>query len=163
MISWSWWRVKYEPSWTRPTSELIGSISTKAAGWLDGAEVVEIEIENGLQRFSGWRAAACGKLSSQVAYSACRAQFGDGGVQLLRPRSDRGDALVIERADLDGTAGDLLSAFRIDVAQQAHDAHAGAEALLGCGRLASRARISPSVFGPTERPQRWKRSGVRSA
>src|SRR5208282_2567696 len=44
---------------------------------------------------------------------------------------DRGDALVVERADLDGAAGDPLGARRIDAAQQPHDTQAGAETLLG--------------------------------
>jgi hypothetical protein len=39
---------------------------------------------------------------------------------------DRGNALVVERADLDGAAGDSLGARWIDAAQQPHDARAGA-------------------------------------
>jgi hypothetical protein len=44
---------------------------------------------------------------------------------------DRGDALVIERTDLEGAIGDPFGARRIDAAQQPHDPETGAEALLG--------------------------------
>jgi hypothetical protein len=76
---------------------------------------------------------------------------------------DRGDALVIERADLDGAAGDLLSAFRIDAAQQAHDAHAGVEALLGVRPVGEQGEDQPLCVRTHRAPQRWKRWGVQSA
>ena len=44
---------------------------------------------------------------------------------------DRADALVGERADGDGAGSDDLGAFGRDILEQAQDAQAGAEALLG--------------------------------
>src|SRR6516225_545770 len=44
---------------------------------------------------------------------------------------DRGDALVVERADFDGAASDPFGAGRIDAAQQPHDTQTSTEALFG--------------------------------
>ena len=44
---------------------------------------------------------------------------------------NRGDALVVERTNLDGTRGDPLGVGRIKAAQQPHDPQAGTETLFG--------------------------------
>ena len=44
---------------------------------------------------------------------------------------DRGDALVGERADIDGMGGDLFDTFSIETAKEPQHAETGAKALLG--------------------------------
>ena len=70
---------------------------------------------------------------------------------------DGGEALVGERADRDGPGRDGFRPGGIEPAEQPQDPEAGAEALLGMGSRLSTAMTSPSVFGPIERAQRWKR------
>jgi hypothetical protein len=78
-------------------------------------------------------------------------------------RKDGGDALVIERADLDRPSGDRFRTVSCDAAVEAQDAEAGTKALFRMGPSGSTAMISASVLGPIARAWFWKRSGVHSA
>ena len=73
------------PSW-------VGSISAKAARRLDGAQFVEIEIDNGLQRFAGCR--ALGRLRQLVEPGSTLRlygkELGDGIAPSLRSRAPIG-------------------------------------------------------------------------
>jgi hypothetical protein len=64
---------------------------------------------------------------------------------------DRGDALVGERADLEGAERDRFGARRIEAAERRSTPRQVRKPCSGCGRLARMAMISPSVLGPMAR------------
>ena len=72
---------------------------------------------------------------------------------------ERGDALAIEDAELDGAGGDRLEPGGIETAIGVQNPQGSPETLFGVGRLASTALIRPSVFGPIF----WPNGGNRPA
>ena len=77
---------------------------------------------------------------------------------------DGGDALAGERADLEGAGRDGLGAAGLEVAEQAQDAEAGPEALLGMRPVGQDGRDQRLGARPDRgAAQRRKRSGVQSA
>ena len=76
---------------------------------------------------------------------------------------DGGEALVGERADRDSPGRDRFRRAGSSPRNSRRIPRQVRKPCSGWGRALSTAMTSPSVFGPIERAQRWKRPGVHSA